>query len=187
MATSRDLGDYLRSLAMKMRATPFDPQGRKRIAQLIGKSNQFNLTTRRHSEDDVARFEADPTTYTLQIRLEDKFGDLGMIAVVICQEIRDGENLNWNIDTWLMSCRVLGRKVEEAMLREIVGAAKAKGVKQLIGTYIPTAKNAMVADHYSKLGFVPADKAEDGCTYVLDLAGYAAPTLPMEVLGLELA
>lgn len=181
MASTRDLGDYLSSLAMKMRATQFDAQGRQRIAQLIGKSNQFNLTTRRHTQEDVARFEADPNVYTLQARLEDKFGDLGMIGVVICVPVV-GALGDWNIDTWLMSCRVLGRKVEEAMLAEVAGAAKARGARRLIGVYIPTSKNAMVADHYGKLGFELVAEVDGHRTFVLDLASYRPPDVPIEVL-----
>ena len=135
METSRDLGDYLLSLKMKMHVAPFESQGRKQIAQLIGKTNQFNLTaTRRHGEADVARFEADPDVYTLQVRLEDKFGDMGMIAVVVCSRVEATGGVDWDIDTWLMSCRVLGRKVEEAMVAEVARAARAMDVRRLIGT-----------------------------------------------------
>ncbi|MEP6966697.1 MAG: HAD-IIIC family phosphatase [Pseudomonadota bacterium] len=183
MATTRDLGDYLQSLGMTMRATPFDLQGRKRIAQLIGKTNQFNLTTRRHSEAEVARFEADPDAFTLQVRLEDKFGDLGMIGVVICTADKYNDRSDWHIDTWLMSCRVLGRKVEEAMLGEIARGAMAKGVKRLVGIYIPTVKNGMVADHYQKLGFRMAAETDGHPTFVLELGDYTRPSIPIEIIG----
>ncbi|SEQ37265.1 D-glyceryl-ACP synthase [Faunimonas pinastri] len=181
-ATSRDLGDYLGSLAMVMTATPFDVQGRQRITQLTNKTNQFNLTTRRYRESDIAAFDADPAVWTLQVRLQDRFGDLGMIALVICRTRRDGEETAWDIDTWLMSCRVLGRKVEEAMLAEVVAGARETGVARLRGTYIPTAKNGMVAEHYSRLGFSMVEEATDGTRYYeLDVARYEAPDLPMTV------
>jgi FkbH-like protein len=135
---------------------PFDEVGRSRIAQLISKSNQFNLTTRRYAEADIAELERDPAVHTLQVRLVDKFGDNGMISVIIC---RLTEPDTWTIDTWLMSCRVLGRRVEQAVLREIVESARASGIRHLIGVYRPTPRNAMVSDHYSKLGFTRLDDA----------------------------
>ena len=107
-----DVDAYLASLNMQMTLQPFDETGRARIAQLINKSNQFNLTTRRYTEADVAAVQNDPDAFTLQVRLADAFGDNGMISVLICRRQQD----DWNIDTWLMSCRVLGRKVETAVL-----------------------------------------------------------------------
>jgi FkbH-like protein len=180
MAKSRDLGGYLNSLQMAIRFAPFDALGRQRIAQLINKTNQFNLTTRRYTEHDVAAMETDPSLFTLQVRLADSFGDLGMIGVVICRPSTEAKGA-WDIDTWLMSCRVLGRKVEEAMLMKVVHEAAARGIRRLAGTYIPTAKNGMVAEHYAKLGF-RRTSGDDGQTqWALDVAGYATPDLPMKV------
>ncbi|MBL0023138.1 MAG: HAD-IIIC family phosphatase [Sphingomonadales bacterium] len=96
------IDDYLRSLEMRISFAAFDESGRARIAQLINKSNQFNLTTRRYSETDVDALISDPAVFTMQIRLEDVFGDNGMISTIICRLA--GED--WLIDTWLMSCRV---------------------------------------------------------------------------------
>jgi FkbH-like protein len=151
-----DVDSYLTSLDMQIVFRPFDEIGRSRIAQLISKSNQFNLTTRRYAEADIAELERDPAVHTLQVRLVDKFGDNGMISVIIC---RLTEPDTWTIDTWLMSCRVLGRRVEQAVLREIVESARASGIRHLIGVYRPTPRNAMVSDHYSKLGFTRLDDA----------------------------
>ena len=117
-----DVDAYLASLDMTITFQPFDATGRARITQLINKSNQFNLTTRRYTEIDVA--DAEAHAYTLQIRLADRFGDNGMISVVIC---REAEARVWEIDTWLMSCRVLGRGVETMVLREILAAGRARG------------------------------------------------------------
>jgi FkbH-like protein len=175
MTGARDLGDYLGSLEMRIRFAPFDAKGRQRIAQLINKTNQFNLTTRRYSEADVEEMEKSDSAFTLQVRLEDKFGDLGMIGVVICRA--DGGD-RWDIDTWLMSCRVLGRRVEEAMLAEVVREARRYGIRQLIGTYMPTAKNAMVRDHYAKLGFVTVEESEAGCRFELAVEDCAIEDLP---------
>ncbi len=148
-----DLGAYLASLDMEIGFAPFDATGRARISQLINKSNQFNLTTRRYTEADVAAAQADPDAFTLQVRLADMFGDNGMISVVVCRREDAG---TWEIDTWLMSCRVLGRRVEWMVLREILIEARRAGVERLVGVYCPTERNAMVRDHYATLGFAPA-------------------------------
>jgi FkbH-like protein len=146
---SSDMNAYLQALNMEITLSPFDQGGRTRIAQLISKSNQFNLTTKRYSEADVKAIEADEDYFTRQIRLKDSLGDNGMISVVICKKGQD----SWTIDTWLMSCRVLGRKVEEAVLQDLVHNAKAAGVSKLVGHYYPTSRNIIVKDHYKTLGF----------------------------------
>ena len=174
------LDDYHRSLEMVASFAPFDAIGRTRIAQLINKSNQFNLTTRRYSEEEVARIEADPGRFTLQARLTDIFGDNGMISVVIADCGREA----WEIDTWLMSCRVLGRRMEEAVLAELVRAARAAGAAALIGRFIPTSRNMMVAQHYAKLGFEKQGEDPSGeSRWRLDLDRYAEPELPMRRIG----
>ena len=100
-----DVDAYLASLNMEITFQPFDPTGRARIAQLINKSNQFNLTTKRYTEAEVQQAEEDPTCFTLQVRLLDSFGDNGMISVIVCRQTAADV---WEFDTWLMSCRVLG-------------------------------------------------------------------------------
>jgi FkbH-like protein len=160
-AQTGNLDAYLASLGMEISFAPFDRAGRARIGQLINKSNQFNLTTRRYSEAEVVAAEEDHDVFTLQVRLVDKFGDNGMISVVIC---RPGAPLAWDIDSWLMSCRVLGRKVEQAVLREILMHARESGIETLIGTYRPTEKNALVRDHYAELGFTKLEERRDGTT-----------------------
>jgi FkbH-like protein len=182
MTRARDLGDYLSSLAMVITFAPFDPKGRRRITQLINKTNQFNLTTRRFTEAEVVAMERDDALFTLQVRLEDRFGDLGMIAVVICRPAGAEGDHAWDIDTWLMSCRVLGRQVEEAMLARIVAAARARNVKRLIGTYIATAKNGMVSDHYLRLGFAPLDQSGGAQRFVLPVAAFEPPVLCLKVV-----
>jgi FkbH-like protein len=173
-----DLDSYLASLQMKITFKPFDSIGRSRIAQLVNKSNQFNLTTRRYSEIEIAAFEADPAAFTLQVRLEDTFGDNGMISVIIC---RSDSSQEWQIDTWLMSCRVLGRRVEQMVLAEILAAARERGVRRVVGTYAPTDRNALVRDHYEKLGFTLVDTAENGTTrWSIDAAAEIEPA-PMAV------
>jgi FkbH-like protein len=178
-ATSRDLTEYLNSLEMIITCGAFDAAGRQRISQLINKTNQFNLTTKRYTELEVAEAEADPTVFTLQARLKDKFGDLGMIGVVIARPIQAA---TWEIDTWLMSCRVLGRGVEQAMLSKIVSEAKTQGIRRIVGKYIPTSKNGMVAEHYKKLGFSQINDAKSEQTlWQLSTGDYAVPRLPMRI------
>ena len=169
-SAASDLDGYLRALDMHMVWDEFDSVGRNRIVQLINKTNQFNLTTRRHTEADVDAIMADPRAFGLQIRLLDRFGDNGIIAIVIGKPAEPGII---ELDTWLMSCRVLGRGVERATLNLAAAQAIALGATTLRGCYIPTAKNAMVRDHYTNLGFTPAEAAPDGTTTAtLDLTGF---------------
>ena len=162
---------------MQMTLTPFDAVGRSRISQLINKSNQFNLTTKRYSEMEVKKFEEDRFFYTRQIRLKDVFGDNGMISVIICKKGSDV----WTIDTWLMSCRVLGRRVELAALQDIILNAKKAGVKILIGKYYPTSRNVIVKDHYNKLGFTNTSVDEGNETWELDINNYESPAIPITI------
>ena len=179
-----DVEGYLRSLGMQMTLQPFDDNGRARIVQLINKSNQFNLTTRRYTEADVAAAQNDPDAFTLQVRLSDSFGDNGMICVVICRS----EGSDWEIDTWLMSCRVLGRKVEAAVLQELAGQARARGIARLVGRYLPTEKNKLVEQHYANLGFTLLNEHADGATdWALDVDALPAAVLPIAVNRIGLA
>jgi FkbH-like protein len=174
--SSRDINDYLSSLKMEASFSPFDTTGRSRIAQLVSRSNQFNLTTHRYDETAIAKWEQNTDAFTLQVRLADRFGDNGMVSIVIC--VRSGEY--WIIDTWLMSCRVLNRRVEEAVLDTLVANAKSRGICQIIGHYIPTGRNGLVKDHYFKLGFVPTKSDNSMEAWVLDLASYVPKKPPMQ-------
>ena len=169
-ASVTDLDSYLRSLEMELIWRPFDRVGLQRAVQLINKTNQFNLTTRRYTEDEVLAVTEDSRAFGLQLRLLDRFGDNGIIAIVIGR-MNDSDDLL--IDTWLMSCRVLGRQVEPTTLNLVAAAAKRLGARRLVGEYMPTAKNGMVKEHYPKLGFAPLDRSRDGrARYALDLAGF---------------
>ena len=175
------VGAYLVSLNMTITFTPFDAMGRTRIAQLINKSNQFNLTTRRYTEPEVAEAENDPSVFTLQVRLADIFGDNGMISVIIC---RPGPGRVWEIDTWLMSCRVLGRKVEHMVLREILDHARRTGVTKLVGVYKPTGRNQLVVEHFEKLGFAKVAELKSGQTHwELPVDGADPDIAPMKVVS----
>jgi FkbH-like protein len=162
-SSSTDVESYLKSLDMRLVWRPFDQVGLQRIVQLINKTNQFNLTTRRYSQADVTALMNDPQCLTLQLRLLDTFGDNGIIAIVIGKPESPGGS-DMLIDTWLMSCRVLGRQVEEATLNVVMAQAARLGARKLIGEYRPTAKNDMVREHYAKLGFSIAATGADRTT-----------------------
>jgi FkbH-like protein len=172
---------YLTSLDMTITFRPFDATGRTRIVQLINKSNQYNLTTRRYTDPEVIAAEKDHEVFTLQVRLTDIFGDNGMISVVICRPSEAGV---WDVDTWLMSCRVLERKVEHMVLREILEHARLAGVHTLTGTYRPTDRNKLVIDHYSKLGFTKVGEEASGLTRWKFLVEEEGPeSAPMKVVS----
>jgi FkbH-like protein len=174
-----DVDAYLNSLGMEITFQPFDKTGRSRIAQLINKSNQYNLTTRRYTEAEISEAETDPKCFTLQVRLSDIFGDNGMISVVIC---RQTGSATWEIDTWLMSCRVLGRRVQEAVLQEVLRHAALNGIERLVGIYRPTERNKMVEEHYSQLGFEQISAGPGGSTkWGLEVRNTSARSFPMRV------
>jgi FkbH-like protein len=178
---------YLASLDMTITFLPFDATGRARIVQLINKSNQYNLTTRRYTEPEVAAAETDPGVFTLQTRLTDMFGDNGMISVVICRPMG---HATWEFDTWLMSCRVLGRRVEHMVLRAVLDNARKAGISKLIGVYRPTERNRLVEDHYAKLGFTRVDQTSPGAPdlsatfWELQVESAEPASAPMKVVTL---
>lgn len=153
-----DYGDYLRSLEMKAQIGAFDPAYFSRIAQLTNKSNQFNLTTHRYSQSEIEQIAADPQYLTLCGRLEDKFGDNGVVSIVIGRKEKDV----LHIELWLMSCRVLKRDMEYAMMDTLVKQCRDYGIRQIYGYFYPTAKNAMVKDFYALQGFEKLEEDADG-------------------------
>ncbi len=154
-----DYADYLRSLDMDAQIRPFAPVYMARIAQLTNKSNQFNLTTKRCSQAEIEGFAQNPAYITLYGKLKDKFGDNGVISVVFGHCEKEDETF-FHIDLWLMSCRVLKRDMEYAMMDELVSRCAGRGVRRIKGYYYPTAKNGMVKEFYAKQGFTKT--AEDG-------------------------
>lgn len=152
--------EYLESLDMVATIKDFEPVYISRIAQLTNKTNQFNLTTARFSEAEIEAIAADENYIRLYCRLEDKFGDNGLISVVFGK--KDGDSLN--IEEWLMSCRVLKRDVEKAMLDALVEECNKQNIKIITGKYIPTAKNGMVKDLYKEFGFKKISEDESGST-----------------------
>lgn len=142
--------DYLAGLAMVSEVRPFEAFNVPRVAQLSQRSNQFNLRTRRYTEGEVEQMKDSPEYITLALNLRDKFGDHGLIAVVILKRL-DVERAF--IDTWIMSCRVLKRGMEEFTVNQMVQHARQKGIRRLAGEYLPTAKNSMVKDLLARMGF----------------------------------
>lgn len=173
-----DIGSYLKNLEMVLHWKNFDHIGLQRIVQLANKTNQFNLTTRRYTTNDIMAVMADEKAFGIQLRLIDKFGDNGIIAIVIGQ--MQGADLI--IDAWLMSCRVLGRQVENATLNIIISESKRLNASRIIGRYVPTEKNSMVKSHYEKMGFSPAKKmnGEDNI-FELDLKNIIPQNLIIKI------
>jgi FkbH-like protein len=170
LAAVTDMGAYLESLAMEAAVREFRSVDVPRISQLINKSNQFNLTTRRRTEAEVRAVMADPQYFGFTVRLADRFGDYGLISVVV-GKVADG---TLEIDTWLMSCRVLKRQVEEEVLNEIVRLARARGCTHIKGVYKPTARNGMVRGHYPALGFAALPSPEAAVEFELNIQRYTA-------------
>lgn len=150
-----DYKEFLKSLEMKGTIRQFDSIHFSRIAQLTNKSNQFNLTTRRYTQSEIEQIAADPGYITLYGRLEDKFGDNGVVSLIIGKS--EGKMLK--VELWLMSCRVLKRDMEFAMMDALVAECRKRGIDTIMGFYYRTAKNAMVKDFYGMMGF---DRIGDG-------------------------
>ncbi len=148
-AQATDIDSFLASLGMVMRVEPVGALNIERVTQLLNKSNQFNLTTRRYTLAQVQEIVDNPAWRTLTFSLRDSLGDNGLIAIILAKK----SGLALQIDSWVMSCRVLQRQVEQFCRNEIVELARRAGCSEIQGTYIPTAKNQMVAGHYAGLGF----------------------------------
>jgi FkbH-like protein len=173
------MGSYLQSLRMVMTVQAVDSMSLARVTQLVNKTNQFNVMTERMTEPEVAAMMNDPKAAALQVRLADRFGDNGIIAVLMARVDADGSAV---ITNWLMSCRVLGRRVEEACLNVLAERCAEMGTARLIGMYRPTEKNSMVKDLYGRLGFSKLSEDSDGSSrWQLALKDYVAQPTPIEV------
>ena len=161
-------GDFLLSLGMQAEIKPFSPLYIDRITQLINKTNQFNLTTRRYTVAEVEEVMTNNTYITLYGKLVDKFGDNGLIAIVVANI----KGASCYIDLWLMSCRVLKRDMEFAMLDTLVEKCLAQGVTEIIGYYYKTPKNNMVADLYETFGFSLVEKEGENSVWKISLENY---------------
>jgi FkbH-like protein len=183
-ATFADYGEYLDSLQMVAEIDCFRPVYLDRITQLTNKTNQFNLTTRRYTLAEMEDVSKDSSYISLYGRLADRFGDNGLVSVVLGH--REGRQLHLHL--WLMSCRVLKRDMELAMLDRLVQECRNAGVDTIIGTYIPTRKNAMVAQFYSRIGFDHTGPLPDGgAAYRLDVTGYKLQNTHIQTEEMSLA
>jgi predicted enzyme involved in methoxymalonyl-ACP biosynthesis len=182
-----DYGEYLKSLHMEGTIKAFEPMYMARIAQLTNKSNQFNLTTKRYTQSEIEQTAASDEYITLYGKLEDKFGDNGVVSVVIGR-MEDGAQVNGSVkedvggqvedaeamtptvgkvlhvDLWIMSCRVLKRDMEYAMMDRLVEECRKNGISTIMGYYYPTAKNNMVRNFYDLQGFTKIEEDEKGNT-----------------------
>jgi FkbH-like protein len=143
---------------------PFNKFNTPRVAQLSQRSNQFNLRTVRYAEADVEKLIGQDNVFTYTFTLQDQFGDNGLICIIILK--KENEDALF-IDTWLMSCRVLKRGMENFTLNTLANFAKEQGYSHLKGEYLPTPKNEMVRSHYQNLGFEQA-----GNYWLLDVKNY---------------
>lgn len=172
-ATNMDA--YLSDLAMTLTVGPFGAANISRVAQLINKTNQFNLTTKRKTEAEIAALLVDPAVLTFQGRLVDRFGDNGLICVAILTPAKEGE-ASCDIETWLMSCRVFGRRVEHEFFDAMVEGARGAGLRTFYGSHVPTAKNDIVGGLYADLGFEKiADDPRAGTRWRLELERHVRP------------
>jgi FkbH-like protein len=156
-----NLSEYLQNLRMEIKVGEFDDFNLPRIAQLINKSNQFHLTTTRYSQTEVKAMRMDKNRYCRYFKMKDCFGDNGLISVIILKKQEDGALF---IDTWVMSCRVLSRGVEEFICREIISIAQEAKCEKIIGKYIPTKKNKLASELYKRLCFEKVREIE-GTTF----------------------
>ena len=167
--TYEDYSDYLRDLKMQARIKSFETPALQRITQLTNKSNQFNLTARRYTQEEIEAAAQNKNCITLYGTLRDRFGDNGIVSVVISHIIGN----ECHIDLWVMSCRVLKRDMELAMMDALIEECRLRGLKELHGYYHPTLKNKMVKDFYQTQGFRKASEAADGTTeWTLSLEDY---------------
>lgn len=166
-----NMSEYLASLDMQILISRFQSIDLKRITQLVNKTNQFNLTTRKYAQTQLEQLADDKTALAISARLKDKYGDNGLISVIIAKQIVQDNKSVMVIDTWLMSCRVLGRMVENELFNYLVNYAKMNGIETIIGDYIPTDRNGLVSDLYEKLGFsaCPLDTSSSTKRFVFEV------------------
>jgi FkbH-like protein len=173
-STAASLDEFLIGLRLEASVAPVTGGNLARVTQLVNKTNQFNLTTRRYSEAQVTEIANDPYAWTGAFEMSDCLGSYGLIGVLFCKPGVDDRS--WEIDTWLMSCRTLGRQMEKFMFDRVLEAARRRGIERIAGVYRPTKKNAMVSRLYDGLGFRRAAETGDELRYELDVAESRAIT-----------
>jgi FkbH-like protein len=179
----QSIDEFLHGLQMTAVCGPIAMVDLPRVTQLINKTNQFNPTTRRYSTEQIVELLGASGTLSLQLRLRDRFGDNGLVSVLILRSV-EGDPESLEIDTWVMSCRVFGRQLEQAALNIIAESARSAGVREIVATYAPSAKNSVVSDLYERFGFqrVPSPGLPEGASrWSLVLASYTPGTTQIKM------
>jgi FkbH-like protein len=166
-ASSASLGDFLQKLQLEASVEAIAAKNLARVTQLVNRTNQFNLTTRRYTEAQVRAIAEDPQGWARAFRMSDRMGSYGLIGVLCCRPADRGDT--WEIDTWLMSCRTLGRQMEKFMFDRLVEAAVERRISRIVGVYRPTAKNGLVKEVYDQMGFGRVGEGGDEVRYELDV------------------
>jgi FkbH-like protein len=181
LTSTASLEEFLKQLSMRASAHPVTPDNLARVAQLVTKTNQFNLTGRRRQPGEIEALSQDCAGWAQVFSLTDRFGAHGLIGVMLCMA---ADRAAWEIDTWVMSCRVLGRQVERFMFDRLVEAASLTGIERLVGVYRPSGRNTVVADLYPTLGFQPTRAAADETRYEYLIGEHPRPQeYPIEVVS----
>ncbi|MGP8243490.1 MAG: HAD-IIIC family phosphatase [Bryobacteraceae bacterium] len=164
--SSASLDDFLKQLQLVAAAEEITPKNLARVTQLVNKTNQFNLTTRRYTEAQVLALAEDPLGWARAFQLSDRMGSYGLIGVLCCRPAAGGA---WEIDTWLMSCRTLGRQMERFMFDRLIEASAARGLARIVGLYRPTAKNGLVRELYDRMGFRRVGESGEEVRYEFEM------------------
>jgi FkbH-like protein len=164
---SASLDEFLRKLDLTASVEPITARNLARVTQLVNKTNQFNVTTRRYTDAQVRALAEDPQGWAAAFQMSDRMGSYGLIGVLCCRPADGGGT--WEIDTWLMSCRTLGRQMEKFMFDRLVEAAIERAVVRIVGVYRPSAKNGLVKNLYDQMGFRRSDEDGDEVRYEFDV------------------
>lgn len=164
-----NMQEFLKGLEMEIEIEPANRFNIPRIGQLTQRTNQFNLTTKRYQEEDITKFSKSDEYEVYSLRLKDKFGEYGLIGVLILKRETD---ITWTIDTFLLSCRAMGKNVEKAFFTYIVNMLEKKGISKLRGIYLPTNKNIPVKNLYKELGFTKIEESPSRTVWLLDCKNY---------------
>jgi len=170
-AQAESVESFLQGLRMRGTCTPITPANIGRVVQLVNKTNQFNLTTKRYTQPQVAQLIANRDVWTGVFGLSDRYGEHGIIGLLFA--VPTETTATWEIDTWLISCRVLGRQFELFMADRLLDAARERGIGRIVGVYRRTARNSLAADLYMRLGFAP--DGGEGERFILDVGSVLQP------------
>ena len=166
-ASSASLDDFLQALQLQASVEAIISKNLARVTQLVNKTNQFNVATRRYTEAQVRALAEDQQGWAGAFQMSDRMGSYGLIGVLCCRPASDG--VDWEIDTWLMSCRTLGRQMEKFMFDRLVEAAVARGIRRIVGVYFPTAKNGLVKELYDQMGFRRIEESSEAVRYEFEV------------------